>query len=52
MICALRILLILFFVWLFFLLIATMYILLIGTMNYWKKKKNPIHFVNWNNIHF
>lgn len=24
-----------------FLLIATMYILLIGTMNYWKKKKNP-----------
>lgn len=25
----------------FFLLIATMYILLIGTMNYWKKKKNP-----------
>lgn len=24
----------------FFLLIATMYILLIGTMNYWKKKKN------------
>lgn len=30
------------FVWLlFFLLIATMYILLIGTMNYWKKKKKP-----------
>lgn len=29
------------FVWLlFFLLIATMYILLIRTMNYWKKKKN------------
>lgn len=52
MICALGILLILFFVWLFFFANCNDVHFADWNNELLEKEKKHIHFVNWNNIHF